>query len=232
MKKPQNLNNFEKKIEIDFKDKKILQQVFIHRSFLNENPEKHLNHNERLEFLGDAVLEFIVTEYLYQNYPDPEGELTSWRSALVKGRTLSDLAKDLDMNEYLLLSRGEAKSEGRAREFILANAYEALIGAIYLDQGMDKTTQFVNNHLIKLLPEIIKKGLHRDPKSYLQEIFQAKEKTTPIYKVIKEIGPDHNKEFIIGVFIGNRLLGEGKGNSKQLAQRAAASAVLSKLKLE
>ena len=224
-----DLSTFEEKIGLKFKNKNLLRQVFVHRSYLNENIGFDLDHNERLEFLGDAILEFLITEYLYKNYPNPEGELTSWRSALVKGKTLSDLAQSLSMNEYLLLSRGEAHSSGKARELILANAYEALIGALYLDQGLEVTRNFVEKQFIILLPNILSKGLHRDPKSLLQEIFQAQEKITPVYKVMKESGPDHAKKFTIGVFAENRLLAEGEGLSKQAAQRDSAQKALKKL---
>jgi ribonuclease-3 len=221
-----DLEQFEKKIGIRFKDKNLLRQVFVHRSYLNENVGFDLDHNERLEFLGDAVLELTVTEYLYRHHPNPEGELTNWRSALVKGTMLSQLAKSLGMDNYLYLSRGEQKSEGKARELILANTFEALIGAIYLDQGYARTKRFVTDNLLARLPEIIEKKLYLDPKSHLQQLVQDQKGITPIYRILSEYGPDHSKSFSVGVFIADRLLGEGSGSSKQAAEQSAASSAL------
>jgi ribonuclease-3 len=224
-----DLTIFEKKINIKFKNHELLKQVFVHRSYLNENPRFGLDNNERLEFLGDAVLELIVTEYLYKKYENPEGELTNWRSALVKGIMLSKIAEELNINKYLFLSRGEQKSTGKARQIILANAFEALIGAIYLDQGYDIAKEFVSNVLIKYLKEIIEKELYRDAKSRLQELSQEINAITPVYKVISESGPDHAKVFVIGVYIGDKLFGEGAGDSKQDAEQKAAEAALEKV---
>jgi ribonuclease-3 len=217
-----DLENFEKKIKIKFKDQKLLQTVFVHRSYLNENKSYSLPQNERLEFLGDAVLEFIVTDYLYREFDNPEGEMTNWRAALVKGEMLSIIANEFGMGELMLLSRGEAKTGGRERKVLLANAFEALIGAIYLDQGIETAQKFINNNLISHLDEIIKKGLYQDAKSVLQEKSQDELGITPTYEVIEESGPDHAKEFVVGVYLGEKLLGKGKGSSKQQAQQEAA----------
>lgn len=216
----------EKKLNFKFKNKDLLTEAFIHRSYLNENPKINLFHNERLEFLGDAVLELVVTEYLYRKYENPEGELTSWRAALVNAQSLSQLAKDLGFNDYLLLSQGEAKDTGKARQYILANAFEAFIGAVYLDLGYEKAYDFINTHLLKKLPEIIEKKLYHDPKSRFQEEAQERARITPSYKVLKEWGPDHARHFIIGVFLGEDLVAEGEGSSKQIAEQDAAAKAL------
>lgn len=215
-----------KKIGVEFKEISLLQQAVTHRSYLNENRDYKLDHNERLEFLGDAVLELIVTEYLYGNFRNPEGELTSWRSALVNGEMLSKIAQRIGVEKFLLMSRGEAKDTGRARQYLLANAMEAIIGAIYLDQGYEKAKIFVNKNIVVELNEILEKKLYLDPKSYFQEKAQENEKVTPSYRVMKEWGPDHDKHFIVGVFLGEELVAEGEGNSKQEAQREAAHAAL------
>ncbi|MCL5407592.1 MAG: ribonuclease III [Patescibacteria group bacterium] len=221
-----NIEEFAKKIDIKFKNINLLRQVFVHRSYLNENIGFDLDHNERLEFLGDAVLELIVTEYLYLNFKNPEGELTNLRSALVKGAMLSMIANELEIEKYLYLSRGEAKSEGKSRQLILANAFEALIGAIYLDQGYKVTADFINKYVINHLPQIIEKKLFLDPKSHLQELAQEQMSVTPAYKVLSEHGPDHNKSFTVGCFLNTDLIGEGSGSSKQTAENAAASSAL------
>jgi ribonuclease-3 len=213
----------EKKLGLKFKNKDLLIQSFCHRSYLNENPDFYLEHNERLEFLGDAVLELIVTEYLYQKYPEKsEGELTNWRAALVNAKVLGELAKDLDFSNFLLLSRGETKELGKARQYILANTFEALIGAIYLDQGLDSCQKFIKKYLITKLPEIIKKGLFKDAKSRFQEEAQERVGITPSYKVLEEWGPDHARHFIIGVFLNSELVAKGEGSSKQEAEEEAA----------
>lgn len=222
-----NLNQFEKKIGIRFKDKNLLRQIFVHRSYLNENVGFDLDHNERLEFLGDAVIELIVTNYLYKNYKNPEGELTNWRSALVKGPSLSQIAKTLGIDDYLYLSKGEQRSEGKARELIRANTFEALVGAMYLDRGYDSARKFVEKVLVKkYLPEIINKKLYMDPKSSLQQLVQEQKRLTPQYRVLAEYGPDHEKSFTVGVFVGGKLLGEGSGSNKQSAEQAAANSAL------
>ena len=217
----------EKKLNLTFKNKDFLIQAFVHRSYLNENPDFYLPHNERLEFLGDAVLELIVTQYLYQKYPKKsEGELTNWRAALVNAKQLSEIAKDLDFNDFLLLSRGEAKELGKARQYILGNTFEALIGAIYLDQGYQACEDFIKKYLTVKLPEIIEKGLFKDAKSRFQEEAQERVGITPIYKVLEEWGPDHAKQFIIGVFLGENLVAKGEGSSKQEAEEEAAKEAL------
>ena len=218
--------DFQKKIDYTFTNDHLLHQVFVHRSYLNENPGFPLNHNERLEFLGDAVLELIVTEFLYQTYPNPEGDLTNWRSALVKGQMLAEIAQELEMGDLLYLSRGEEKSGGKSRSLILANTFEALIGAIYLYQGYSAAQKFVSHFLIGRLPTILEKGLHVDPKSKLQEMAQEERGITPAYKVLKEVGPDHAKQFTVGVYLQATMIGEGTGNSKQTAEQAAASHAL------
>jgi len=218
-----NFSKLEKRLGLEFKNKDLFKTVFVHRSYLNEHPDFPLPSNERLEFLGDAVLELIVTEHLYKNYTEPEGILTAWRSALVRGKMLSRLAKKLDLPNYLFLSKGEAKSGGRNKEIILANTFEALIGAIYLDQGYKTAQEFVNYHLISHLPEIIEKRLYLDPKTRFQEIVQEKIGITPSYKLIKEEGPDHAKTFTMGVYIQDKLIAKGTGPSKQAAETQAAA---------
>lgn len=227
-----NLSSLEKIIGISFNNTDILQQALVHRSYLNENPDFPLKDNERLEFLGDAVLEMVVTEYLYSNYPNPEGELTSWRAALVNAKMLAKVAERLKINDHLMLSHGEAKDNGRARQYILANAMEALIGAIYLDQGYEKTNQFIAKEILKELPQIIKERLYQDPKSRFQEQAQDRVGVTPVYEVIKEWGPDHAKDFIVGVYLEKELIAEGQGASKQEAQEKAAEAALNKKRWE
>lgn len=217
----------EKKLNLKFKNKDLLIQALCHRSYLNENPDFYLDNNERLEFLGDAVLELIVTEYLYQKYPKkPEGELTNWRAALVNAKMLFRVAKDLDFNDFLLLSRGEAKELGKARQYILANTFEALIGAIYLDRGLNPCKEFIKKYLIKELPHIIETGLFKDAKSRFQEEAQEEAGITPIYKVLEEWGPDHARHFIIGVFLNKELVAKGEGSSKQEAEEEAAKNAL------
>ncbi len=222
-----DFSKLEKKLNLNFKNKDLLIQALVHRSYLNENPNFYLPHNERLEFLGDAVLELVVTGYLYRNYPQkPEGELTNWRAALVNAKILSEISKDLGLNDFLLLSKGEQKELGKARQYILANALEALIGSIYLDQGYRGAKEFVNKNLIIKLPEIIEKGLFRDNKSRFQEEAQERVGITPGYKVLEEWGPDHAKHFIIGVFLDKELIAKGEGSSKQEAEEKAAKSAL------
>ena len=223
------MRDFEKlqnKIGIKFKDLDLLRQSVVHRSYLNENGSFALDHNERLEFLGDAVLELVVTEHLYNNYPNPEGELTNWRSSLVNSKMLADKSHEVGLNDYLYLSRGESKDKGKAREIILANAFEALIGAIYLDQGYTISQQFIMKHIVAELPKILENNLYLDPKSKLQEKIQEKLAVTPSYKVLEEWGPDHDRQFKIGVFLDSKQIGEGSGSSKQQAQEAAAEQAL------
>jgi ribonuclease-3 len=220
------LTEIEAALGIDFTDKNLLRQVFVHRSYLNENSGFDLDHNERLEFLGDAVLELVVTEYLFKNYKNPEGELTNWRSALVRGVMIAEIANNLAMGDYLLLSRGEQKSGGKARQLILANTFEAFVGALYLDKGYEAANEFITKHLIVRLPDILDKQLYLDPKSKLQELSQERSGMTPQYKVVAEHGPDHAKSFTVGVYVDSKLLGEGSGSSKQNAEQAAASNAL------
>jgi len=220
-------NTFEDAIGVTFKNRSLLTQAFIHRSFLNENPRTGLEHNERLEFLGDAVLELAVTDFLYRTYPEsPEGELTSYRAALVNANTMADFANEINMNEYLFLSRGEAKDTGKARLYILANAIEALIGAMYLDQGYTVAENFIDRFLHKRAADIVKKKLWRDSKSLVQEKAQEHIGVTPSYKVIRETGPDHDKHFTIGIFFGGEKIAEGRGHSKQEGEQDAARAAL------
>lgn len=218
-----NFSIFEEKIGIKFKDKNLLKQAFTHRSYLNENPSLALEQNERLEFLGDAILEMAITEYLYKKYPEKtEGEMTALRAALVNSITLSEVASGLNIGDFLLLSKGEAKSLGKARQYILANAFEALIGAVYLEHGYDKTFKFLEKNLFGKIEEVIEKKLWIDAKSLFQEKAQEIESVTPSYKVLSESGPDHEKVFIMGVFLGDELTAEGKGASKQEAEQDAA----------
>lgn len=222
-----DFSKIEAKLGLKFKDKNLLKQACVHRSYLNEHPVFELPHNERLEFLGDAVLELAVTEYLYRTFPNkPEGEMTNWRAALVNTQMLAKIALGLDVNDFLFLSHGEAKDTGKAREIILANALEALIGACYLDQGFAAAEKFVLKNVLAKLPEILKKKTYIDPKSKLQEETQEAYNLTPTYKVLEESGPDHAKHFIVGVYLGDTKLGEGRGNSKQQAQVAAANDAL------
>ena len=222
-----DFSQFEKKTNIVFNDKKLLEQAFIHRSYINENTGSQLSHNERLEFLGDAVLELIVTDYLYNKYPDQdEGSLTAYRSSLVNAIIIGEVALSLGMNEYLLLSKGEAKDMGKARGYILANTYEAYVGAVYLDRGYDVARDFIAKSLFGKIDAIVAKKLWRDHKSLIQEKSQEYLNVTPSYKVQSEAGPDHDKHFTIGIFFGDELIAEGKGKSKQEAEQEAAHKAL------
>lgn len=221
--KEKDFSEFEKIIGLKFNDQDILKQAFTHRSFLNEHKSLKGKHNERLEFLGDAVLELVITHYLYNEYPEKnEGDLTSIRSALVNAQTCAEVAKDLEVNDYMLLSKGEAKDEGRARQYILANALEAIIGAIYMDSGYDKARDFILQYIAPLTGQIVKEELWIDAKSKFQEKAQDIANVTPSYKTTKEIGPDHDKKFTVGVFLGDHLVSEGEGDSKQDAEQSAA----------
>ncbi|MDB5254542.1 MAG: Ribonuclease 3 [Parcubacteria group bacterium] len=218
-----DFSKFEETAGITFKDKSLLRQAFTHRSYINENRASGLSHNERLEFLGDAVLELVTTNYLYKRFADMnEGELTSIRSALVNADTCAVVATKLGANDFLLLSKGESKDMGRARQYILANTLEAVIGAIYLDQGFDAAEAFILAHITPLTDEIVEKGTWIDSKSSFQEKAQEHENTTPNYKTIRESGPDHDKQFTIGVYLKNELVGQGEGKSKQDAEQEAA----------
>jgi ribonuclease III len=211
---------------LEFDDPNLLITAFTHRSYINEHKKNAENHNERLEFLGDAVLELVVTEFLYVNYSEPEGILTNWRSALVRTESIGAAATKLGFETMLRLSRGEKRGSDRARQQILANSFEAVVGAIYLDKGYEVAKKFISEHIIDTLPTILETGSWRDPKSYLQEVAQEKEALTPIYKVLSEDGPDHDKVFTLGVFIGSQLRGSGTGSSKQAAQQKAAEEAL------
>ena len=225
-------SRFYQKIGYRFKDAALLRMVLTHRSYLNEHRGLKIEHNERLEFLGDAVLELVVTEHLYRHYPNPEGELTSWRSALVRGTSLVNVARQIELDDHMKMSRGEAKSGGKSRSLILANALEALIGAIYLDSGQAAASEFIAKYIIVELGKIIKEGLYRDAKSALQEIVQERESLTPVYKVVSESGPDHDKMFISCVEAGERELARGEGSSKQAAEQDAARRALNVLEAE
>ncbi len=222
-------DKFATHIGVTFRDIGLLREAFTHRSYLNEHRGTGLRHNERLEFLGDAVLELVITEYLFAKYPEePEGRLTAYRSALVNTNSISDAASDWGMNDYLLLSRGEAKDQGRARQYILANAFESVIGAIFLDQGYDAAKEFISQSLFDRLDEIVGKRLWQDAKSRFQEEAQERTGITPSYDVVRESGPDHDKNFEVGVYIGSELIGKGVGRSKQDAEQKAAEAALLK----
>ncbi len=223
------LSDFEKKIGIKFKDEGLLTQAFVHRSYINENKSSGLENNERLEFLGDAVLELVITDFLYKKYPNKsEGDLTAYRSALVNADTCAEIAKKIGMESHLLLSKGESKDKGRARQYILANALEALIGAIYLDQEYDVAKKFIEKHFTPLIDEIVSGKTFIDAKSLFQEKAQEFDGVTPTYKTVKESGPDHEKRFTVGVYVGKELVATGEGESKQDAEQQAARDALLK----
>jgi ribonuclease III len=218
-----DFTKFEKKIGIHFNDPSLLEQAFTHRSYINENRTMRNAHNERLEFLGDAVLELVITNYLFHEFPDkPEGDLTSFRSAVVNTSSISTAGGELGMNDFLLLSRGERKDEGRARQYILANTFEAVIGAIYLDQGYDTARDFIGTNLFHRVHDIVEKELWQDAKSRFQELAQEKTSITPTYETLTEDGPDHDKSFTVGVFLNEEKVSEGTGKSKQEAEQEAA----------
>lgn len=222
-----DISALEKRLGVSFEDKDLLTTAMVHRSYLNEHPDFHLPHNERMEFLGDAVLELVVTEYLYEHYPNPEGELTNWRAALVNAIMLSQIAREMEIEDYLYLSRGEAKDSGtKARQFILANAFEAIVGALYLDRGYGACKEFIGEKLLTRLPYILEHQLYLDPKSRFQEAAQEKIGITPTYRVISETGPDHAKDFVVGVYLGGEQIASGEGTSKQEAQVEAAQRAL------
>lgn len=212
-----------KRLGVEFKDENLLKMALVHRSYLNEHPDFPLEHNERLEFLGDAVLELAVTEYLYNNYPNPEGELTNWRAALVNANACAEVAENLELDEFLFLSRGESKDvKSKARLFILANALEAVIGAVYLDAGYSAARTFIEKNVLVRLPYVLEHKLYLDPKSRFQEAAQEKVGVTPAYRVLEETGPDHAKQFVVGVFLGKELVATGTGTSKQEGEVSAA----------
>lgn len=224
-------SKIEDKIGVTFNDKTLLKQAFIHRSYLNENRNAGLQHNERLEFLGDAVMELATTDYLYKNFPDKnEGELTSLRAALVNTQTISDVAAELGFNNFLLLSRGESKDTGRARQYILANTFESVTGAIFLDQGYEVARYFIYKFLIEKLETIIKNESWIDAKSKLQEFVQDQLNLTPTYKTTKEEGPDHDKKFTVALYYGKKEVGTGMGKSKQEAEQDVARKALKDFK--
>ena len=219
--------NLEKNIGYVFKDKDVLKEALTHRSYLNENPKWGHQDNERLEFLGDAVLELTVTDELYKRFPDyKEGQMTGLRAALVNYQMLAEVSKSFSLEKFVLLSRGEARDTGRARDVILANAIEAVIGALFLDSGLAAVKKFVNKFVMSHLAEVIRGGLYKDAKSLLQEKIQETTKVTPIYKVLSETGPDHAKVFEVGVYVGSKLLAKGVGHSKQEADLDAAKNAL------
>lgn len=225
-----NYQNLEKKLGVKFKNPHLLNQALVHRSYLNETTDKKLTSNERLEFLGDAILSFIVSEWLYQNFPDySEGTLTNLRSHLVKTETLAKIASQLQVGQYLLLSRGEKESGGQKNPSLLANTLEAIIGAVFLDQGLPAAEKLVKKNLKPLLESLIETGEFKDYKSLLQEKIQAKTRQTPVYKTIKEVGPDHAKIFTVGVYSQDKLLAKAIGKSKKEAEEQAAGQALEKL---
>lgn len=224
-----DLKSLEKLIGIKFKNQGILSQAFVHKSVLNENKGVAIDSNERMEFLGDAVLELIATEHLYTNHPEQtEGEMTNYRSALVQGKNLAIVARKLELGKYLTLSRGEENSGGREKNYILANTLESLIGAIYLDKGFKESKAFIEKFILANLDEIIENNLHIDSKSRFQEIVQDNIGVTPTYEVMKESGPDHDKKFESGVYINDELIATGIGSSKQKAEEDAAKNALTK----
>ncbi|MCF7845892.1 MAG: ribonuclease III [Candidatus Peribacteraceae bacterium] len=224
------MKDLQQKLAHEFKDISLLELAFVHRSFVNENREVKES-NERLEFLGDAVLELITTEFLFKKFPDkPEGELTALRSALVKGETLAEISSELNFGKHLKLSKGEARSGGAEKPYLLANVFEAVLGAVYLDGGFEKASAIVHKFLLPKLPSIIESNAQVDAKSEFQELAQARLAITPDYKVLSENGPDHDKIFEMGAYVGKDLYGRGKGGSKQEAEQEAAKAALKKLK--
>ncbi|MEN9852576.1 MAG: hypothetical protein RI996_519 [Candidatus Parcubacteria bacterium] len=220
---------FQEIIGYNFTNIELLEQAFIHRSYVNENPKLKFGHNERLEFLGDAVLELVATNYLYAKFPHKdEGDLTAYRAALVNAVLMGGIAKDIGMNEYISLSKGESRDTGKARLYILADTFEAVIGAVYLDGGYEPAKEFIHNTILIHTDEVIRKGLFKDSKSMVQEKAQEENGVTPAYRVLKEIGPDHDKRFTIGIYFGDNLIAEGNGKSKQEGEQTAAQNALVK----
>ncbi len=221
---PTDLTSLQSLLKVSFSDSKVLLSAITHRSYLNEHREADWDHNERLEFLGDAVLELVVTDFLFAKYPDkPEGELTAVRAALVNTISLADASTKLGINDYLLMSKGEAKDVGRARQYILANAFEACIGAIYIDQGYERAKEFIADRLLAKTDDIVRKRLWQDAKSRFQELAQEHASITPTYETVGQSGPDHDRVFTVGVFLRHEKIAEGTGRSKQEAEQQAAS---------
>lgn len=219
----------EAELNVEFSNKELLTQAFVHRSFLNENRDFPLDHNERLEFLGDAVLELVVTDYLYRNYPNPEGELTNWRASLVNSNMLAAMSTELKLEPYLYLSRGESKDENsKARLKILANTFESLVGAMYMEFGYQACEKFISERLLVKLEHILDNKLYLDPKTYFQEAAQEHVSITPAYRVANESGPDHAKQFTVAVYLGDEEVAKGDGSSKQEAQINAAKNAIAK----
>lgn len=214
------------KLGFEFTNIDLLITALTHRSYVNEHKKSVSAHNERLEFLGDAVLELVVTDFLFKNFTEPEGILTSWRAALVRTESISEAGDKLGYEPLVRMSRGEKNGTSRARMQILANAFEAVTGAIYLERGYDDASAFIHKHIISKLDTILSEGTWRDPKSHLQEVSQRIHGATPVYKVIEEVGPDHDKVFTVGAFVNGNLMGQGIGPSKQNAQQLAARAAL------
>ena len=225
-----DLKKLEKNLAVIFKNKNLLKMATVHRSYLNEHKNFELDHNERLEFLGDAVLELVTTDYLYKNYPNPEGEMTNWRASLVNAKMLAEISHSLQIEDFLYMSKGETQDANpKARNYILANAIEAIIGAIYLDQGLTVASEFINKNILSRLTNILANQLYLDPKSKFQEKSQEIFNVTPIYKVLEESGPDHNKFFKVGVYLSHEMIATGEGTSKQEAQvKAAQNAIEAK----
>ena len=226
-----NLAKLQKIIGVTFKNDSLLKQALVHRSYLNEHPDFKIGHNERLEFLGDAVLEIVVTEYLYLNFvKTPEGDLTNWRASLVNAKMLYEIAAELGVEDCLYLSKGESRDKNKkSRQFILANAIEAIIGAIYLDQGIEIAKKFILKNVVSKLDNILKNQTYLDPKSRFQEKAQEEKGITPHYQILDEVGPDHAKIFTVGLYLGEEMIATGKGSSKQEAQVEAAANSLKKM---
>lgn len=220
-------SEFEKKYHLNFKDKGLLEQAFTHRSYINENKGLGLEHNERLEFLGDAVLELVVTKFLFEKYPETkEGVLTAYRSSLVRTESISAAARKMGMNDLLKLSKGESRDMGKARDYILANTFEAFVGAVYLDQGYESAQKIIAGTLFENIESVIETGSWKDAKSHVQELAQEHYSETPRYELVSAVGPDHDKHFVMAIYFGDKKIAEGEGNSKQQSQQKAAEKAL------
>lgn len=215
--------DFEKKCNLEFENKSLLEQAFIHRSYINENKGLEKEHNERLEFLGDAVLELVITDFLFAKFPNvKEGILTAYRSSLVRTESISAAARSMGMNDLLKLSKGESRDQGKARDYILANTFEAFVGAVYLDRGYEAAKTIIADTLFENIDEVIKSGSWKDAKSEVQEYAQEHYSETPRYELVSAVGPDHDKHFVMAIYFGDKKIAEGSGNSKQKAQQDAA----------